>query len=229
MGAPLSVLITAGPTHEPIDGVRYLANRSSGRMGIALAEAATSRGLTTTLLLGPSPLAPPEHSQLTTRRFQTTAQLQTLLTELWPSHAVLLMAAAVADYRPARPQAPAAKRPRRGSWSLELEATPDLLAALAARARDDQVTIGFALEPADRLAVSAREKLAAKTVDAIVANPMETIGDELITGTLLLRDGTERTPPQPRCTKRAFADWLLDQVVQIRGMGPTGQAASGSR
>ncbi len=211
-----TVLIAAGPTHEPIDGVRYLANRSSGRMGIALAEAATSRGLPTTLLLGPTPLAPPQHSQLTTRRFQTTAELQTLLGELWPGHTVLIMAAAVADYRPARPEGPAAKRPRSGSWTLELEATPDLLAGLAAAARPDQLTIGFALEPADRLADSAREKLAAKNIDGIVANPLETLGDDLISGTLLLRDGTEHVPPHTPCTKRVFAQWLLDRIEQLR-------------
>ncbi len=80
----MTVLITAGPTHEPIDGVRYLANRSSGRMGIAIAEASLRRNRRTTLLLGPTPLAPPQHSQLTTRRFQTTAELQSLLAETWP-------------------------------------------------------------------------------------------------------------------------------------------------
>src|SRR5262245_9381568 len=94
------ILITAGPTHEPIDRVRYIANRSSGRMGLALAQAAIARGLRTTLLLGPTHLEPPNHSLLKTLRFRTTAELQNLLARYWPKHDVLFMAAAVADYRP---------------------------------------------------------------------------------------------------------------------------------
>ena len=121
----MSVLITAGPTHEPIDAVRYIANRSSGRMGIALAEAATSRGIRTTLLLGPTALAPPVHSQLTTRRFRTAEELQTLLADAWPDHDILFMAAAVADFRPADPVAPDTKLVRRGGdLTLRLEPTP---------------------------------------------------------------------------------------------------------
>jgi phosphopantothenoylcysteine decarboxylase/phosphopantothenate--cysteine ligase len=207
------VLITAGPTQEPIDAVRYLANRSSGRLGIALAEASAARDRRTTLLLGPTPLEPTEHSRLTTIRFRTTADLESLLAEHWPQHAVLVMAAAVADYRPARPGGPDAKRRRTGAtWSLELEPTPDLLAGLAAITRPDQLTIGFALEPADELAASARAKLDAKRVDAIVANPLETMGSDTIRATLMLRDGRELAPPDAECTKRAFAEWLLDQL-----------------
>src|SRR5688500_7711901 len=97
-------LITAGPTHEPIDEVRYLGNRSSGRMGIALAAASTRRGWQTTLLLGPTHLEPPQHSCLKVLRFQTAAELQALLHSQWPLHDVLLMAAAVADYTFDRPQ-----------------------------------------------------------------------------------------------------------------------------
>jgi phosphopantothenoylcysteine decarboxylase/phosphopantothenate--cysteine ligase len=211
------MLITAGPTHEPIDAVRYIANRSTGRMGIAIAEAAVGRGRQTTLLLGPTPLAPPEHSLLTTIRFRTTADLQALLAEHWPGHDVLIMAAAVADYRPAEPVGPSAKHQRRsGAWSLDLEPTPDLLGGLAAITRPEQVTIGFALEPAERLDTSSREKLAAKNLDAIVANPLETIASDRIRGTVLLRDGRTLKPPQPECDKREFAKWLLDQLPAIK-------------
>ena len=216
----MTVLITAGPTHEPIDGVRYLANRSSGRMGIALAEASLRRNQRTTLLLGPTPLAPPQHSQLTTRRFQTTAELQSLLAETWPRHDILIMAAAVADYRPIRPLAPDSKQPRgQETWTLELEPTPDLLAAAAASAGPGKVTVGFALEPADRLLDSARRKLATKGVDAIVANPLETIGSDLVTATLLLGDGRVLTPPGGACPKQEFATWLLEQVEGLRTQG----------
>ena len=97
------ILITAGPTHEPIDPVRYLANRSSGRMGLALAEAAADRQWPVTLLLGPTPLPPPERSMIRTLRFQSTDELGQLLADLWADHDILVMAAAVADFRPAAP------------------------------------------------------------------------------------------------------------------------------
>jgi len=224
------VLITAGPTQEPIDAVRYLANRSTGRMGIALAEASAGRGRQTTLLLGPTPLGPKESSKLTTIRFRTTQDLQTLLAEHWPGHDVLIMAAAVADYRPAEPGGPSAKHQRRsGTWNLRLEPTPDLLGELAATTRPNQLTVGFALEPADRLLDSAREKLAAKSLDAIVANPLETIGSERIEAMVVLRDGRTLTPPGPQCTKRQFAEWLLDQLPNIKGTAPSGPAAPGNR
>ncbi|MHC4767665.1 MAG: phosphopantothenoylcysteine decarboxylase domain-containing protein [Planctomycetota bacterium] len=219
------LVIGAGPTQEPIDAVRYLANRSTGRMGIALAEASAGRGRQTTLLLGPTPLAPPEHSRLTTIRFRTTEDLQGLLVEHWPDHNVLIMAAAVADYRPTEPGGPSAKHKRRGgTWNLQLEATPDLLGELAAITRPGQLTVGFALEPADRLLASAREKLAAKNLDAIVANPLETIGSERIEAMVVLRDGRTLAPPRPECTKRQFAEWLLDQLPAIKGTVPSSPA-----
>ena len=212
-----ALLITAGPTHEPIDAVRYLANRSSGRLGIALAKAATRRGFRTTLLLGPTPLPPPcpaGGSQPTTVRFQTTADLEALLAAHWPDHDVLIMAAAVGDYRPAHPE-PSGKRPRRGTWSLELEATPDLVKKLAAGSRPDQTLIGFALEPADRLPDEARRKLSDKGLSAIVANPLETMGRDEIRATLLLPDGRTLAPSGGACSKRDFAAWLLDQLGKV--------------
>ena len=209
------MLITAGPTHEPIDAVRYIANRSSGRMGIALAEAAASLGNSVTLLLGPTPTAPPQHSQIRVRRFLTTADLQGLLAKSWPGHSTLIMAAAVADYRPSHPADPLGKRSRQqGSWTLELEATPDLLAEAAAASRPDQVTVGFALGPPDGLLEAARAKLAAKQIDAIVANPLRTMDDDRIQATLILRDGRELSPPE--CSKPEFAMWLLQQVEKVR-------------
>lgn len=220
MTSKSSMLITAGPTHEPIDAVRYIANRSSGRMGIALAEAAASRGNSVTLLLGPTPSAPPQHSQIRVRRFRTAADLQGLLAELWPGHSTLIMVAAVADYRPCHPADPLEKRPRQhGPWTLELESTPDLLAEAAAASRPDQVTVGFALGPPDRLLDAARAKLAAKHIDAIVANPLRTMGDNRIQATLILRDGRELS--RPECSKPEFAHWLLKQVEAIKGTDPS--------
>lgn len=216
---PLRVLITAGPTHEPIDAVRYIGNRSSGRMGIALAEAALRRGLSTTLALGPTSLRPPEDSHLRLVRFQTAADLEQAMNELWPAHDVLFMAAAVADYRlgeDAVAEAGSDKLQRRSDGlALNLVATPDLLQALAAKTRPDQTLIGFALEPAERLIDSARRKLSQKGVSAMVANPLQTMDSTEITATVVIRGGQTLQPPASML-KTDFAQWLLDCLPQIR-------------
>jgi phosphopantothenoylcysteine decarboxylase/phosphopantothenate--cysteine ligase len=211
------ILITAGPTHEPIDAVRYIANRSSGRMGIALANAAVARGWPTTLLLGPV-ASPPENSHMRIVRFQTTRELQQLLHREWPQHDVLFMAAAVADYTPMRQTAgqPAEQKLKHGKENLvlHLQPTPDLLGELAAITTLHQTVIGFALEPSERLRGSAIEKLARKKLDAIVANPLETMDAPTISATVIFADGRERTarPDQP---KSEFADWLLNAVQPL--------------
>ncbi|MCP3906043.1 MAG: hypothetical protein GY715_20670 [Planctomycetes bacterium] len=208
------LLVTAGPTHEPIDAVRSIVNRSSGRLGIEIAAAASRRGLETTLLLGPTALDPPVDTPLTVARFRSTADLSESLDRLWPDHDVLIMAAAVADYRPRAP-VETEKIPRSAEGlTLELEPTPDLLGGLAGRSRDDQVLVGFALEPPDRLAESARRKLRRKGVHAIVANPIRTLDSERITATVFFRDGREIAAPED-VSKRHFAEWLLDLVAQI--------------
>ena len=208
---PIRILVTAGPTHEPIDAVRYLANRSSGRMGCALAAEAASRGHSTTLLLGPGPLPPPEGTCLQTERFRTTADLEAALGRLWPDHDVLLMAAAVADYRPRHGSSEGKLRRQGETLHLELEPTPDLLAGLAAVTRHDQTLVAFALEPADGLVDAARAKLARKGAAAIVANPLETMDAENVTATLVLAHGTTVEAPAD-LPKAEFARWLLDWV-----------------
>jgi phosphopantothenoylcysteine decarboxylase/phosphopantothenate--cysteine ligase len=213
------ILITAGPTHEPIDEVRFIGNRSSGRMGHAIAAAAAAPGATVTLLMGPAPV--PETlgpSGIRVERFRTTADLQAALAELWPAHDILIMAAAVADYRP-RPGAggdAAGGKLRRteGPLVLELESTPDLLAGVAAASRPDQTLIGFALEPPERLLESARDKLVRKGVHAIVANPLETMDGDEVAGTLVTPDGLRRPEP-PRGPKTAFAAWLIEEVLTL--------------
>lgn len=182
------MLITAGPTHEPIDRVRYLGNRSSGRLGIALAEAAAGNGWQVTLLLGPTTLIPSSTS-IRVLRFLTTADLQRLITDEMPGCDVLVMAAAVADYRPRQPVSEQQGKIRRadGPLSLELEPTPDLLAAAAATRRPGQVVVGFALEPRERLMESALGKLRRKSLDMIVANPLETMDSTEIEATVLAR------------------------------------------
>jgi phosphopantothenoylcysteine decarboxylase/phosphopantothenate--cysteine ligase len=205
------ILITAGPTHEPIDPVRYIGNRSSGRMGIALAQAALRRDWPVTLLLGPVAINPPEHSQLRVQRFQTAADLQALLHQTWPTSDVLFMAAAVADFTVAKRNPVKIKRDT-SHLTLELIPTPDLLASLSGLTRPHQMVVGFALEaPADLLA-RAQRKLTEKRLDAIVANPLETMDAAEVTATLLWSDGRLVASPAG-IPKSAFADWLLDQVT----------------
>lgn len=204
-------LITAGPTHEPIDAVRYIGNRSSGRMGLALAHAAAARGWPTTLLLGPTELQPPKGSHLRVHRFQTAAELQNLLQQHWPAHDLLLMAAAVADYRPAAKSAQGKLKRGDRRLSLEMEPTPDLVAELAGITRPGQTVVGFALEPQETMVESAKRKLRQKSLHAIVANPLQTPGATDVTASLLFADGRIIASPAG-AAKTEFAVWLLSQI-----------------
>ncbi len=168
----LRVLITAGPTREPLDPVRYLSNDSSGRMGVALVEAAQARGHRVHLVCGPlSVPAPPRtpRTQITTAREMLAA-----CQRLWPDYDVLIMAAAVADYRPARVLG---RKHRRSDqpWVVRLVPNPDIVAELAAARRVDQLVVGFALEDRDARQ-RAEAKLRRKDLDAIVLNSPESIG-----------------------------------------------------
>lgn len=209
---PTRLLITAGPTHEPIDAVRFLGNRSSGRMGVAIADAARARGWSVTLLLGPTHLEPSD-THVRTLRFRTAADLQALLRAHTPHADVLIMAAAVADYRPKPNPAMADGKFRRSNapLSLELEPTPDLLAEAASHRRPDQFFVGFALEPRQDLLASAHAKLTRKKVDLVVANPLETMDSPSVEATLLAADGS-RTDTPGAMPKTAFAPWLLDHI-----------------
>ena len=210
------LLITAGPTHEPIDAVRYIGNRSSGRLGIAIADRAAAMGWTVTLLLGPTNLTP-AHSHVEVRRFRTTAELDTLLRSAFGSCDVLIMAAAVADFRPrTTPVGSDGKLNRsQGTLTLDLDPTPDLLAGVAAGKRADQTVIGFALEPAERLLESAQAKLNRKGLDMIVANPLATMEADTIEATILWADGSQAMTPGS-LTKAAFAAVLLDAIASHR-------------
>ncbi len=213
------LLITAGPTHEPIDAVRYLGNRSSGRLGVKLADEASRRGWDVTLLLGPTPMAC-ESTQVATHRFRTTADLQGLLSEHAPQCDVLVMAAAVADYRPIPPadvedveRVKIRRTP--GRMTLDLEATPDLLAEAASKRRPGQLFVGFALEPAATLLDSGKAKLVRKGLDLLVANPLDTMDAAGIHAWLLAPAGViDETPGS--ISKAAFASWLLDHIAAKR-------------
>ena len=214
------VLITAGPSHEAIDAVRYIANRSSGAMGVALAAAAAERGWPTTLLLGPvsAEVSSGVPSAVQVRSFQSTADLERLLDAEVPRCDVLIMAAAVADYRP--PTSAAGKLARgAGGLHIDLEPTPDLVAACAARKRPEQRIVAFALEDPADLEARALAKLRAKGVDAIVANPLETMGSPGVRATVYTANGERLTPPPADgpagLDKPLFARWLMDVLASM--------------
>ena len=216
---PFRLLLTAGPTHEPIDAVRYIGNRSSGRLGCAVADAAAARGWDVRLLLGPTRLEPAD-PRVHVERFTTVADLERLLIRRLPGCDLLVMAAAVADYRPAADQTDPGGKLRRtpGDLVLRLEPTPDLVAGCVSRRREDQLIVGFALEPAESLLASAKSKIERKGVDAIVANPLETMDAEGIEARLIGAPGTPieagiSTPG--KIAKTEFADWLVDRLAEL--------------
>jgi len=207
----LRVLIGAGRTEEPLDPVRMITNRSSGRMGFALAEAARDRGADVTVVAGPVSVDPPHGVQLV--RVTTALQMQRAMTDAAAKASVVVMAAAVADYRPARPSAQKIKRSGE-PLTLTLEANPDILAGLSGARRNDQTLVGFALETQDGVE-NARRKLAAKGVDLIVLNSPEAgIGGETNTVTLVEALSAVELP---ETSKREVAERILDRVLELRG------------
>jgi len=215
MKSKRTILITAGPTHEPIDSVRYIGNRSSGRLGIALAEAACSMGHDVILLLGPTSVEPSLEVGMCfeLHRFRTTSDLEELLEQHWPDRAdVLIMAAAVADYRPTVDESEQTRKIRRqpAGIVLKLDSTPDLVAACCRRKRADQCVIGFALEPREGLVEAAEAKIRRKGLDAIVANPLATMDSESIEAVLMWADG--RCEIAGQMSKPDFARWFVEEI-----------------
>ncbi len=208
-----TVLITAGPTREDIDPVRFLTNRSSGKMGYALAEAALRRGARTILVSGPTDLPVPEGAEWIPVR--STEEMRVAVNERASDATVIVMAAAVADYRPAAAMTQKIKRAEKG-LTLELEPTPDILAELG-RSKGNQILVGFAAET-DRMSENARAKLKDKGADMIVANDVtqEGAGFDADTNivTLFLRDAPEI--PLPKMSKFEVANRILDQVLLLR-------------
>ena len=206
-----TVLISAGPTREKIDPVRYLTNRSSGRMGYALAESALRRGARVLLVSGPTSIAAPGAAELT--RVESAEDMRDAVLKLLPQASVVIMTAAVSDYRPkaAAPQ----KIKRKGPMTLELEATGDILKELST-AKTSQVMVGFAAET-ENVLENARQKLLAKNLDAIVVNDVshEGVGfdSERNAVTIITRD---EVLDIPETTKWEVAQRVLDQVVRLR-------------
>ena len=206
-----TVLITAGPTREKIDPVRYLTNRSSGRMGYALAEAALRRGARVLLVSGPTALTPPGAAEVT--RVDSTEEMRGAVLKLLPEATIVVKTAAVSDYRPKA--AAGQKIKRKGPMNLELEATPDILKELALQ-KTTQIVIGFAAET-ENVLENARQKLLAKNLDAVVVNDVsrEGIGfdSERNAVTIISRDEVVEVP---ETTKWEVAQRVLDQVVRLR-------------
>src|SRR5579885_2007841 len=210
-----TVLITAGPTREKIDPVRYLTNRSSGRMGYALAEAALRRGARVLLVSGPTAIDPPGAAELT--RVETAEQMRDAVLKLLPSATIVIKTAAVADYRPTTAQAQKIKRS--GPMSLELEPTVDILGEIA-RHKQKQLIIGFAAETQNALE-NARKKLASKSLDAIVVNDVsrEGVGFDSDRNAVTIITHTD-VIEVPETTKWEVAQRVLDQVVRLRQRKP---------
>ena len=213
------LLITAGPTYEPIDAVRFIGNRSSGRLGSALADHANRAGWKVTLLLGPNAILPKDEG-VEVIRFQSCRDLELLLDGHLPHCDTLVMAAAVADYRPVPEETNLeGKRKRKaGEMSIRLEGTPDLLAGCASKSREDQLLVGFALEPRDRLVESALGKLSRKNIDLIVANPLDTMDADSIEALLIGnadRGIDVRIETPGVISKPDFADWLIQQITPL--------------
>jgi phosphopantothenoylcysteine decarboxylase / phosphopantothenate---cysteine ligase len=212
----LNVLVTAGGTREPIDVVRFVGNRSSGKMGWALAEEAARRGARVTLVAANVSL--PRSPGIEYVDVGTAAELAEACAERFPAADVLLMAAAVADYRPAKARADKIKKTETGeTLELELERTEDVLSALAAERRPDQLLVGFAAESGDGALAYAREKRERKQLDAVVVNDVSRAGiafdapDNEVT--IITADGEQHVP---KVSKAIVASAVLDSVLSLR-------------
>jgi phosphopantothenoylcysteine decarboxylase / phosphopantothenate---cysteine ligase len=209
-----TVLVTAGPTVEDIDPVRFVSNRSTGKMGYRLAEAARDRGATVVLVSGPTPLPTPSGIERVDVR--SAEEMQRAVAERLPVSTILAMAAAVSDYRPA---SVAPEKIKKGSdgVALALVRNPDIVGSLAA-SKGDRIFVGFAAET-EQLLVNARKKLAEKRLDVLVVNDVSREGagfaGDTNAGTLI--DRTGREDELPLMSKREMADRIWDRVVELRG------------
>ena len=206
-----TVLITAGPTRERIDPVRYLTNRSSGRMGYALAEAALRRRARVLLVSGPTSLTPPGAAEVI--RVESTEEMRDAVLKLLPQATIVIKTAAVSDYRPKSTASQKIKR--KGPMTLELEATPDILKELSLE-KGSQLVVGFAAET-ENVLENARQKLVSRHLDAIVVNDVsrEGIGfdSDRNAVTIISRDEVVEVP---ETTKWEVAQRVLDQIVRLR-------------
>lgn len=209
-----SVLVTAGPTHEPIDPVRVLSNRSSGKMGYAVAEAAQRRGAHVYLITGPTRISPP--AGIVTEQVSTAGQMADAVLKRLSDSSVIVMAAAVADYE-AESVSDSKIKKSNGSLTIRLKPTRDVLAEVKAQRRPGQLVIGFAAETND-LHRHASEKLSAKALDLVVANDVtrEGAGFDSDTNIVSLVYPGGRIEDLPKASKSEVAHRILDAVAELR-------------
>lgn len=208
----MKLVVSAGPTRERWDAVRYLSNRSSGKMGYALAAAAAKRGAEVTLVSGPVGLSGPPG--LRTVRVESAAEMREAVLAAWKGAHAAIMAAAVADYRPARSTAHKQKK-KEGPLSLKLERTADILAEMGKK-KGKRLLVGFAAETED-LTKNAQGKLRRKGLDLIVANQVsgaeDAMGADAATAILIRAGGKEEA--LPRLRKDALASAILDRLAEM--------------
>jgi len=207
------IVVTAGPTREPLDPVRFLSNRSSGRMGFALAGAAWRRGAEVHLIAGPTSVSPPPGVRV--ERIETAADMEAAVARALPGADALLMAAAVADFRPARVAAEKIKKADAPD-AIPLEPAPDVLRATRAARRPGMVVVGFALETEDA-AANARRKLESKDLDLIVLNEATRPGSgfEVDTNQVVILDRSGGETALPLMSKHEVAEAILDRVAAL--------------
>jgi phosphopantothenoylcysteine decarboxylase / phosphopantothenate---cysteine ligase len=224
----LRVLVTAGGTREPIDSVRYVGNRSSGRMGVALAAEALRRGAEVTLVA--ANVFRPAPAGVEVVQVETAAELDAAACEGFERADVVLAAAAVSDFRPRDPEGSKIAKAGRAGLTLELEPTADVLGGLSARRRPGQTLVGFAAEHGEGGLARGREKLERKRLDAVVVNDVSRrdIGfDADENEATILTAGGER--PIPRASKDAVAAAILDEVVRLRAGAEEASTLRGER
>ena len=209
------VLVTAGPTREDIDPVRFLSNRSSGKMGYAVARAAARRGAKVVLVTGPTALETPRGVERVDVR--SAEDMLRAVEARFPECTLAIFAAAVADYRAVEPSESKIKRTQ-DALTLRLEPNPDILATVA-REKGDRLVVGFAAET-DNVAENARKKLAQKNADVMVANDVtaEGAGFDVDTNMVTLLSCDGRDLALPRLTKAEVAERILDEVLRLRGV-----------
>ncbi len=218
-----TVLVSAGPTEEPLDPVRYITNRSSGKMGYALAEASRRRGAKVTLVSGPTRLPAP--AGVTVENVRTTQEMSEAMLRCLDRATVVLMAAAVVDFAPARIETEKIKK-HQGALTLELKPTLDILAEISRRRKPDQLIVGFAAETSNLLE-NAASKLQEKGLDLIVANDVtqEGAGFDTDTNIVTLIFPGGQTKPLEKMSKLDVAHAILDEAIGLR----TKRAAAGKR
>ncbi len=203
------LLVTAGPTREPIDPVRFVSNRSSGKMGYELAKEGRRRGAEVVLITGPTHLKPPYG--ITTVRVSTAEEMYGAVMSYFPQSTILVMAAAVADYRPKTVYTEKVKK-KDSSLTLELERTVDILKELG-RSKGGKLLVGFALET-ENLLENAKKKLGEKNLDLIVANSPASMDSDVSTAVLIDRSLNTRTIKE--CTKEELSSHIFSKIVELK-------------